>query len=157
MNLLIIIFITTLVFVSALPLDFRIHVHGRSDSEASDTSQISNSDSGSSGTALVENAGNESARPTDWKNTWESGDWDDGPLSDYPPWEGVPFTFEGDWESQEGTRAQIALLDYMIGVAERLDLKDLVQIWNGEIQRLKTTLAELDAKPEVVEHGDAGR
>ncbi|BEI86271.1 hypothetical protein CcaverHIS002_0605580 [Cutaneotrichosporon cavernicola] len=151
MNLLIItIFITTLVFVSALPLDYRIHVHGRSDSGSSGSS-------GSSGTALVENRGNESARPTDWKNTWESGDWDDGPLSDYPPWEGVPFTFEGDWESPKGTRAQIALLDYMIGVAERLDLKDLVQIWNGEVRRLNTRLAELDVKPEVVEHGDSGR
>ncbi|GMK57181.1 hypothetical protein CspeluHIS016_0400150 [Cutaneotrichosporon spelunceum] len=103
----------------------------------------------------TESSGNESARPQDWTNTWEAGDWDDGPLTGYPSWEGVPFAFTGDWDTVKGMRAQIALLEYMIGVASRLDLHDLVTIWEGEIRRLRTAIAARKGADDVERSDDA--
>ncbi len=87
-------------------------------------------------------AGDEGARPPDWRDHWDSGGWDDdSQLDGYPAWETVNAQEDGDapdwWDSAAGKRAQIEQLAYMIGVAERLGYKEVAEIWRNETLRLE--------------------
>jgi hypothetical protein len=110
-------------------------------------------------------AGDEGARPPDWRDHWDSGGWDgDEQLDGYPAWETVNAEEDGDapdwWDSAAGVRAQIEQLAYMIGVAERLGYKEVAEIWRNETLRLEAEVTQTviggTRTAEAAETGETG-